>query len=156
MSEWKEYKLGELYDISSGLSKAAEEFGFGNTFISFKDVFNNIFLPPKPEGLVNSNEKEWKSCSVKKGDVLITRTSETIEDVGMSSVGLCDYDKSTFNGFCKRLRPKINSPIIVSPLFIGYLLRTNHFRKTVANYATMTTRASLNGESIANIPLRFP
>lgn len=156
MSEWKEYKLGELYDISSGLSKAADEFGFGHTFISFKDVFNNYFIPEFPEALVNSNEKDWKSCSVKKGDILLTRTSETIDEVGMSSVALKDYENSTFNGFCKRLRPKANSPIKVSPLYIGYLLRTRYFRKTVANYSTMTTRASLNGESIGKIPLNFP
>lgn len=156
MSEWQEYKLGDLYDVSSGLSKPADQFGFGHTFISFKDVFNNYFIPEYPEGLVNSNDKDWKSCSVKKGDILITRTSETIEEVGMSSVALKDYEKSTFNGFCKRLRLKGNTPIKVSPHFMGYLLRTRFFRKTVANFATMTTRASLNGESIKSIPLKFP
>lgn len=156
MNEWQEHKLGDLYDVSSGLSKPADQFGFGHTFISFKDVFNNYFIPEYPEGLVNSNEKDWKSCSVKKGDILITRTSETIEEVGMSSVALKDYEKSTFNGFCKRLRLKENTPIKVSPHFMGYLLRTRFFRKTVANFATMTTRASLNGESIKSIPLKFP
>jgi len=156
MSEWKEYKLGDLYDVSSGLSKSADEFGFGHTFISFKDVFNNYFIPESPEGLVNSDEKDWRTCSVKRGDVLITRTSESLDEVGMSSVALKDYEKSTFNGFCKRLRPKENSDIKISPFYMGYLLRTRFFRKTVANFSTMTTRASLNGESIKSIPLMFP
>lgn len=156
MSEWKEYALGDLYNVSSGLSKAADQFGFGTTFISFKDVFNNYFLPENPDGLVNSNEKEQKSCSVKAGDILLTRTSETIEEVGMSSVALKDYEKSTFNGFCKRLRIKKDAPVKVSSMYIGYLLRTRFFRKAVANYATMTTRASLNSESIKSIPLPFP
>ncbi|MBN2747482.1 MAG: restriction endonuclease subunit S [Bacteroidales bacterium] len=156
MSEWKEFQLGELYNVSSGLSKAADQFGFGNTFISFKDVFNNYFLPENPEGLVNSNEKEQTSCSVKAGDILLTRTSETSDEVGMSSVALKDYEKSTFNGFCKRLRIKKDAPIKVSSLYIGYLLRTRFFRKSVANFATMTTRASLNSESIKSIPLLFP
>lgn len=156
MSEWSEYRLGDLYNVSSGLSKAADQFGFGHTFISFKDVFWNFFIPEKPEGLVNSNEKEQKSCNVSRGDILITRTSESLEEVGMTSVALKDYPNSTFNGFSKRLRPKENPPIEVSPLFMGYLLRTRFFRKSVANYATMTTRASLNGESIKSIPLLFP
>lgn len=156
MSEWKEFQLGELYNVSSGLSKAADQFGFGNTFISFKDVFNSYFLPENPEGLVNSNEKEQISCSVKAGDILLTRTSETNDEVGMSSVALKDYEKSTFNGFCKRLRIKKDAPIKVSSLYIGYLLRTRFFRKSVANFATMTTRASLNSESIKGIPLLFP
>ena len=156
MSEWKEYRLGQLYNVSSGLSKAADQFGFGYVFISFKDVFWNFFLPELPVELVNSNEKEQQSCSVKKGDILLTRTSESLEEVGMSSVALRDYENSTFNGFCKRLRIRDDAPIKVSPLFIGYLLRTRFFRKSVANYATMTTRASLNSESIKSIPLSFP
>jgi|SRR5690554_528325 len=156
MSEWKEYKLGDLYDVSSGLSKNADQFGFGNTFISFKDVFHNYFIPEFPDGLVNSDEKDWRTCSVMKGDILLTRTSESLDEVGMSSVSLKDYDKSTFNGFSKRLRLKKNSPIKISPYYMGYLLRTRFFRKTVANYSTMTTRASLNGESIKSIPLTFP
>lgn len=153
---WAETALGELYDVSSGLSKSKESFGFGETFISFKDVFNNWFIPNKPEGLVNSNDKDQQSCSVKKGDILITRTSETNEEIGMSSVALKDYPKSTFNGFCKRLRPKVKPVFHVYPLFIGYLLRSLYFRRTVAQFATMTTRASLNGDSIKKIKLVFP
>ena len=156
MSEWKEYKLGELYNVSSGLSKAADQFGFGHTFISFKDVFWNYFIPENPEGLVNSNEKDQLTCNVSYGDILLTRTSESLEEVGMTSVALKDYPKSTFNGFSKRLRLKKDAQIQISPLFMGYLLRTRFFRKSVANYATMTTRASLNGESIKSIPLLFP
>ena len=156
MSEWKEYTLGDLYKVSSGLSKAADQFGFGHTFISFKDVFWNYFIPEKPQGLVNSNEKEQSTCNVSKGDILITRTSESLDEVGMTSVALKDYPNSTFNGFSKRLRLRRNAPIEISPLFMGYMLRTRFFRRSVANYATMTTRASLNGESIQSIPLSFP
>ena len=156
MNDWSEFQLGDLYDVSSGLSKAKEEFGFGSTFISFKDVFWNYFLPLKPIGRVNSNEKDQKNCSVNKGDILITRTSESLEEIGMTSVALKDYPCSTFNGFSKRLRIKKNSPIKVSPQYIGYLLRSRFFRKTVAGFATMTTRASLNSDSIKRIKLPFP
>ena len=40
LDNWKVFKLTELYDISSGLSKSAEEFGFGFPFLSFSTVFN--------------------------------------------------------------------------------------------------------------------
>ncbi|MBL4561824.1 MAG: restriction endonuclease subunit S [Labilibaculum sp.] len=156
MKSWKSYQLGELYNISSGLSKSKDAFGFGKTFISFKDVFHNWFLPQNPIGLVNSSEKDQFTCSVLKGDVLITRTSETANEIGMSSVALVDYPKSTFNGFCKRLRPKKETPLEISPDFIGYLFRSRDFRKKVAQYATMTTRASLNGDSIKRMSFVFP
>ena len=156
MSNWKSYRLGDLYDISSGLSKSKDSFGHGEIFISFKDVFNNWFLPKSPTGLVNSSEKDQLSCSVLKGDILITRTSETSDEIGMTSVALKDYPKSTFNGFSKRLRIKEETPLEISPHFIGYLLRTSYFRKTVAQFATKTTRASLNTDSIKRIALFLP
>jgi len=156
MKDWKSYQLGELYDVSSGLSKSKDSFGFGETFISFKDVFYNWFLPLNPIGLVNSSEKDQLTCSVLKGDILITRTSETSDEIGMTSVALKDYPNSTFNGFCKRLRIKKETPLEISPLFIGYLFRSRYFRKTVAQYATMTTRASLNSDSIKRMSFRFP
>ena len=44
MEEWKEYKFGELYDVHNGLSKGGKFFGSGYPFLSFKTVFNNIFV----------------------------------------------------------------------------------------------------------------
>ena len=73
--------------------------------------FWNYFIPENPEGLVNSNEKEQSTCNVSKGDILITRTSESLEEVGMTAVALKDYPNSTFNGFSKRLRLKKDAPI---------------------------------------------
>lgn len=156
MSSWKLYQLGELYDVSSGLSISKDSFGYGEIFISFKDVFYNWFLPSEPAERVNSSEKDQLTCSILKGDVLITRTSETSEEIGMTSVALKDYPKSTFNGFCKRLRIKPDAPIEISPSFIGYLFRSRNFRKTVAQYSTMTTRASLNAASIKRMSFLFP
>ena len=79
--EWVQVPLGELYDFSSGLSKPRSEFGFGHGFLSFKDVFYNYFTPPRLEQLVNSTEKEQQSFSIKRGDVFLTRTSETMEEL---------------------------------------------------------------------------
>jgi len=69
MSEWKEYNLNEVYDFASGLSKGAEEFGFGTGFLGFTDVFKNFFVPNELTSLVNSTEREQQSCSIKRGDV---------------------------------------------------------------------------------------
>ncbi|MEZ4911973.1 MAG: hypothetical protein R2774_14065 [Saprospiraceae bacterium] len=60
MSEWKTYKLGEIYDFSSGLSKSKEFFGQGFDFVTFKDVFQNYFLPDNLTSLVDTNEKKEK------------------------------------------------------------------------------------------------
>ncbi len=156
MREWKTYPLGELFEISSGLSKPREEFGFGTPFLSFKEVFNNFFLPEELSELVNASEKEINSCSIKKGDIFLTRTSEELSELGMSSVALKDYPKATFNGFTKRLRAKPNLSFEIDPVFIGYLLRTPRFRKQLVSSAGITTRASLNNSTIEILEISFP
>ncbi|CAG2534352.1 S subunit [Maribacter dokdonensis] len=153
---WKTFKFEELYDIASGLSKSRDQFGFGYPFVTFKDVFYNWFLPDKLGDLANTNEKEQIKGGIKKGDIILTRTSETLHELGMSSVALKDYPNSTFNGFCKRLRQKEKSTIEIEPVFMAYFLRSKYFRNEISKYATMTTRASLNIAAINSLSITLP
>ena len=43
--EFIEKKAGELYTCSSGLSKSADQFGFGYPFANYGDIYKNISLP---------------------------------------------------------------------------------------------------------------
>lgn len=56
--EWIVKRSSELYVSSSGLSKASNQFGYGYPFLSYKDVFNNYYVPEKFSTLVNSTEKD--------------------------------------------------------------------------------------------------
>lgn len=154
MSEWQKYKLGEVYSFSSGLSKSSDQFGYGFDFLTFKDVFNNYFLPDKLTALVNSTDKERQTCSIKRGDVFLTRTSETDDELGMSSVALKDYPNATFNGFTKRLRPIGN--VEIYPEFVAYYFRSPRFRANIVGMSSITTRASLNNSMLAELPLLLP
>lgn len=154
MSEWQKYKLGEVYSFSSGLSKSSDQFGYGFDFLTFKDVFNNYFLPDKLTALVNSTDKERQTCSIKRGDVFLTRTSETDDELGMSSVALKDYPNATFNGFTKRLRPIGN--VEIYPEFVAYYFRSPRFKANIVGMSSITTRASLNNSMLAELPLLLP
>ncbi|MEQ0054788.1 restriction endonuclease subunit S [Klebsiella sp. JN_Kp127] len=153
-SKWKTSFLTDHYSISSGLSKPAKDFGTGYPFLSFKDIFYNYFLPDSLTQLVQSTDKERASCSVRRGDVFLTRTSETMHELGMSSVALKDYTDATFNGFCKRLRPKETSEL--EPEYVGYYLRSPVFRQSMLAFSTMSTRASLNNEMISRLEISYP
>ena len=153
MSEWKKVKLGELYEVHNGLSKGRQFFGTGFPFLTFSNVFNNWFLPEQLESLVQTTDKEREACSIKAGDVFITRTSETMDELGMSSVALKDYPNATYNGFTKRLRPITDR---VNPRYIGYYLRTPKFRGQFMAFSTMTTRASLANNDLLNMEVELP
>ncbi|CAM3809498.1 restriction endonuclease subunit S [Pontibacter korlensis] len=156
MASFKTYKVGNLYSVASGLSKSRSEFGFGHPFVTFKDVFYNFFIPTELESLANTTDKERTSCSVKRGDIFLTRTSETMHELGMSAVALKDYENATFNGFTKRLRLKDKVSVEIDPVFIGYYFRTTHIRNQIGMHATMTTRASLNSAAINSIEITIP
>ncbi|MDD5961076.1 MAG: restriction endonuclease subunit S [Bacteroidales bacterium] len=153
MSEWKKVKLDELYEVHNGLSKGRQFFGTGFPFLTFSNVFNNWFLPKQLESLVQTTDKEREACSIKAGDVFITRTSETMDELGMSSVALKDYPNATYNGFTKRLRPITDR---VNPRYIGYYLRTPKFRGQFMAFSTMTTRASLANNDLLNMEVELP
>ena len=153
MKEWKKVKLGDLYEVHNGLSKGRQFFGKGTPFLTFSNVFNNWFLPETFDSLVQVTEKEKDSYSIKAGDVFITRTSETMDELGMSSVALHDYPDATYNGFTKRLRPITD---LVDPLYIGYYLRSPKFRGKFMAFSTMTTRASLANDDLLNMEVEVP
>ncbi|EGQ7788463.1 restriction endonuclease subunit S [Vibrio cholerae] len=153
-SNWKTARLLDQYEVRSGLSKPAKDFGTGYPFLTFKDVFYNYFTPEVLGDLVESTDKERDGCSVKRGDVFLTRTSETMNELGMSCVALKDYEGATFNGFCKRLRPNEQCELV--PEYVGYYLRSPKFRQAMVAFSTMSTRASLNNEMIGRLEISYP
>jgi type I restriction enzyme S subunit len=153
-SDWEVKTLGELYKVHNGLSKGKQFFGHGYPFLSFSVVFNNVFIPNKLENLVDSSKEERASYSINKGDVFITRTSETVDELGMSCVALKDYPNATYNGFCKRLRP--NDVEFVNLGYLGFYLRSDFIREWFLKFSTVTTRASLKNDELLGLPLVLP
>jgi type I restriction enzyme S subunit len=153
-SDWKMLLLGDVYEYCSGLSKPRSEFGSGHPFLGFKDVFYNSAVPKVLNELVRSTQQEQNRCSIKRGDLFLTRTSETMDELGMSSVALKDYPNATFNGFTKRLRPK--SSDVIAPEYARYYFRSTHFRQSVNAMSTMSTRASLNNEILDRLQVVLP
>ena len=150
---WNSVKLGELYTVHNGLSKGSKFFGNGYPFLTFSTVFNNYFIPPELDSFVQSSEAERQNYSIKRGDVFVTRTSETSDELGMSCVALKDYPNATYNGFTKRMRPFTDR---ILPEFIGYYMRMPSFRGAFLAFSTMTTRASLKNEDLLGLQIRLP
>mgnify|MGYP003290086966 CR=1 FL=1 len=152
--KWEKVRLEELYEVHNGLSKGRKFFGSGYPFLSFSTVFNNYFIPSDLTDFVQSTEKEQDSYSIKRGDVFVTRTSETSDELGMSCVALKDYPYATYNGFTKRMRPKDATRVL--PEYIGYYMRMPSFRGEFQAFSTMTTRASLRNEDLLGLEIALP
>lgn len=154
MRRIKKYSFSDLYDMSSGISTVKGQAGHGSPFVSFGTVFNNHFLPDVLSDLMDTSLQEQETFSIKKDDVLITRTSETIDELAMSCVALKDYPSATYSGFVKRLRPKDKG--VVCSKYLAFYLRGYLFRKAVTNNAFMTLRASFNEDIFSFLHLYLP
>ena len=146
--------MGDLFDFRNGLSKGKEFFGTGTPFIRYTDVYNNRFLKAENiTALVECTPGELEKLRVSRGDVLFTRTSETAEDVGWSSVVLDDMGDCVFNGFCIKASPITD---YLLPEYCAYCFTSKDFRQYVTSHCAFTTRASLTGKTIAEYLLPVP
>jgi len=148
------YKIGELFDFKNGINKGKEFFGKGIPIVNFTDVYNNNSLTKEMlKGKVDATEDEMSRYGVKKGDVFFTRTSETKEEIGMTSVLVEDIEKCVFSGFILRARPKTS---LLLPEYCSYCFATYTMRKEIIRYSTYTTRALTNGRVLSGLDLAVP
>lgn len=139
-AHWGKLRVKYIGDTQNGISKGGEYFGSGYPFVSYSDVYKNLELPRAVAGLVESTETERENYSVKKGDIFFTRTSETIEEVGFSSVCAETIKDATFAGFLIRLRP-FNDALTTQ--YAKYYFRGEHIRRYLVKEMNLVTRASL-------------
>lgn len=151
--EWDIIKIRYLGTLQNGISAEATKFGDGYPFANYGDIYNNYNLPSKLSGLINSNEKERENYSIKRGDIFFTRTSETIEEVGLSCVAEKDFINACFSGFIIRFRPNNDSML---PEFYKYYFRSDIHRKYLVKEMNMVTRASLGQDLLKNMPVLIP
>lgn len=146
--------LRYLGSMQNGISKSGDLFGSGFPFVSYGDVYNNRVLPATVEGLVESTDKEQEYYSVKSGDIFFTRTSEIIEEVGMTSVCIETIPKSTFAGFLIRFRPFENNNFITE--YARYYFEASFIRDFFAKEMNLVTRASLSQPLLKKLPVILP
>ncbi|HSS18848.1 MAG TPA: restriction endonuclease subunit S [Pyrinomonadaceae bacterium] len=152
---WEEKQLGNEGEFLSSLTgKSGEDFGTGSSkFVTYMNVFSNAFVDPADLGAVDVKPGE-KQNAIKMGDVLFTVSSETPEDVGMSSVLLDDLGDCYVNSFCALFRfHKRTAP---NPIFTGFLLRQRIAREYFSRIAQGSTRFNLSKDSFKNLPLAIP
>jgi len=152
--DWKKVKIGEHFDFKNGLNKAKEFFGKGTPIVNYMDVYPHPAIHAKNiHGKVTVSNDELRAFEVRKGDVLFTRTSETIEEIGLSSTVMDDVEKTVFSGFLLRGRPKTK---LFESKFKRYCFRSNAVRKQIISTSSQTTRALTNGRLLSKVSILVP
>ena len=143
--------FGQSYLGLSG--KSAEDFGEGYPFITYMNVYQNQIIDLTDVGLVKINETEQQSV-VRYGDILLTLSSETPEEVGMGAVYLGETYPLYLNSFCFGIH--ITDEAKIYPPFLAYYVSSQSFRKAVYPLAQGSTRFNLQKSDFMKKKFSFP
>ncbi|MCH9741072.1 MAG: restriction endonuclease subunit S [Epsilonproteobacteria bacterium] len=150
---WEVTPLRYIGLLQNGISKGKDYFGSGFPFVNYGDIYKNGTLPFTIKGLAKSSKEDQNIYSVRKGDIFFTRTSETINDIGMASTCLETIEKATFSGFTIRFRQLKN---VLNENFSKYYFRTGHSQAFFEKQLNLVTRASLGQDILKQLPVLIP
>lgn len=150
---WIVKPLRHLGYCQNGINIGAEAFGSGYPFVSYGDAYKNRVLPETGSGLVQSTPEDRKRYSLLAGDVLFTRTSETIEEIGFASVCLKTIENASFAGFLIRFRPNSND---LDANYSKYYFSNQLLRAFFIKEMNLITRASLSQDLLKTMPVVLP
>ena len=116
------------------------------------NVYKNTIAAPDGCELVLVEDGEHQN-RVEYGDILFTQSSETLEEVGLSSVWL--HKASPFlNSFCFGFH--FAGKEMINPRFIAYSLRTSYMREKIIREGQGATRYNLSSNRLKPIKLVYP
>ena len=151
--DWEQHKLGNIGTTYTGLSgKSKDDFGHGQgRYVTYMNVFKN---PIADETMTELIEIDSSQREVKYGDVFFTTSSETPEEVGMSSIWLYNSQNTYLNSFCFGYR--LDNDTKINPYFLGYLLRSSEPRKALELLAQGISRFNISKTKVMDIEITIP
>lgn len=148
---WEQRKLGDAGTTYGGLSgKTKEDFGHGEAqFVPYTNVFDNPVTDTKR---LESVEIDPSQNKVKYGDVFFTVSSETPDEVGMSSVWLSDQEDVYLNSFCFGYRQDST----FDPHYLAYMLRSSSVRSDLTLLAQGISRFNISKNKVMGLSVPVP
>ena len=153
--EWKEYKLENIGMSYGGLTnKNASDFTdkCNAKYITYKSIYdcNKIDIKRLEDVYIEEDERQ---NLVQYGDAFFTISSETPDEVAISSVLLDEAENTYLNSFCFGFRFDFN---ILVPEFARYYFRSNYVRKYTYKLAQGSTRFNLSKNKFLEMIVKLP
>lgn len=155
LNEWREVPLASVADIRfSGVNKISQPGEEPVRLCNYTDVYNNDYVNAGMDFMrVTATRSEIDRFGLQVGDVIITKDSETPDDIGIPTV----VDTTAADLVCgyhlALLRPNQEE---VDPTFLAKQLAHHRSAQYFGQQANGTTRYGLSTAAIANAPLRLP
>ena len=153
--EWKEVKLGDIGEISSaGVDKNIVEGEKPIRLLNFLDVYRRDFLYSHEQNhWVTANDYKIEKCSIKKGDVFFTPSSEVPNDIAISAVAMENFDNVVYSYHIVRFRIKEKWDL----RYKAYAFKTDEFFKQAQRICDGSgQRYVISQNNFKNIKIKIP
>ena len=151
--DWVMKELGQLFDFKNGINASKEDYGNGVKFINVMEViYHDCIIANMIPGSVKISKKQINDFSVKRGEVLFNRTSETTNEIGLAAVYL-DDEKVVFGGFVIRGVPKDKS---LFDEYKKYCFHSKFVRDQIIKVGQGAVRTNIGQGDLEKVKLPFP
>ena len=154
MVEWK--KLGDLGSFENiGVDKKIVDGEQLVTLLNYVDVYHNKNIDSSiPQMQVSAPEKKIQACTVEQGDIFVTPTSETIDDIGHSSIITETIPHAVYSYHIMRYR--LFEKNMLLSYYINYTFDTYNIKQQILKKAQGLTRFGLSKDKFASILIPMP
>lgn len=152
-AQWQKRELGTLLRLRNGANADKLAYGRGIPFVNVREVVEHPRLTEQDiPGLVSLPAGAVRRYSVRPGDILFNRTSETAAEVGLASIykGTCEV---VFGGFVIRGRP-IGADL--EPVFAPYAFRAASVRAQIIARGQGGIRSNIGQRDLRQVLVPVP
>ena len=153
--QMKKYKLGDIATVEiSGVDKKITDGEKEIRLCNFVDVYYNWAITIAQHDsfmLATARPNEISKFQLKKGQVALTKDSETRDDIGISTYIADDFDDAILGYHCALVTPNKD---ILDGRYLNALLHTNYAKKYFAcNASGSGQRYALSVEALNSFPV---
>lgn len=159
----RETRLGNIANVDlSGIDKKTRDGERAVRLCNFTNVYRGWAVTKNMyDGLMTAtaSEKDFSTFLLRKGQVAITKDSETRDDIGIATYIADDFDDVVLGYHCALITPKDDIPEDekVYGKYLNALLHTQYAQKYFSNNATGSgQRYTLSKKVIEDMPLLLP
>ena len=152
---WKMKPISGVAQVSfSGVDKKRHPDETPVQLCNYMDVYGNDYITPDLDFMqATASVSEIDSFTLHKGDVLITKDSETPDDIGVPAVVTEDLKGVVCGYHLALLRP---NPEKADPVFLAKELGSSRSRRHFSTHANGATRFGLSNGAVKKAQIHLP
>src|SRR6202521_3552381 len=151
---WREEPLGEIAEVrGSNVDKKSRPFEIPVRLCNYLDAYREDYLDESHQYIAaTATPAEITRFGLRAGDVLVTKDSETPDDIGVAAVMDAAPDDLVCGYHLAIVRPTAQ----LNPVWLAKQFGTTGVQRYLSARATGSTRYGLSNATLGNLPIVLP